>query len=164
MSSFCSFVVSQVSCRYPHQRQAQHGSHDPSAMETEGGTEINRDQQRSTSQSLKVQNLPVKPNLLQISHHRRWTLNNVISGCKLQCNSRRSCIYLVLSRTIAIYGRTSWCIFLCFVFHDSEPSSCELQRGWQETTYVKQRKELRRRIEPLSEICKTVFPHLSVRN
>ena len=48
----------------------------------------------------------------------------------------------------------------CFVVHDSEPSStCVFYwRGWQETAYVKQRKELRRRIEPLNEICKAGFP------
>lgn len=131
----------------PHLRQAQHGSHDPSDMATEGGwSEINRDHLKVQTSS-NVRNVPGNEII-------SWCtmMYNMISGSKPQFWQ----VLYILSRTIAIYDRISWCIFLFswFIILSLPVVSCELYwRGWQETAYVKQRKELKRRIEPLNEIC-----------
>ena len=137
------FVSLQGIPRIPH-RQAQHGSHDPSDMATEGGwSEINRDH-------LKVQTS---------SNVRSVLGNEITSWCTtwyqdLNRNSGRSCIFcqeplLFTTGFLGVSSSASWFIILSLPV-----VSCELYwRGWQETAYVKQRKELKRRIEPLNEIC-----------
>ena len=138
------FVSLQGIPRIPHLRQAQHGSHDPSDMATEGGwSEINRDH-------LKVQTS---------SNVRSVLGNEITSWCTtwyqdLNRNSGRSCIFcqeplLFTTGFLGVSSFASWFIILSLPV-----VSCELYwRGWQETAYVKQRKELKRRIEPLNEIC-----------
>ena len=69
----------------------------------------------------------------------------------LNRNSGRSCQEPLLFMTgfLGVSSFVSWFIILSLPV-----VSCELYwREWQETAYVKQRKELKRRIEPLNEIC-----------